>query len=857
MPFDSRLTNNTGSGLGSDNAADLSFLLRKIPLAASRRIPTNGAGIIIDAKPAQLDSRQVQSKVTNMTNGQSRTSPIFALVGAILMPLVVDPAAAKEPGAYLSRQTASQSMPGFREDILPILERKCITCHACYDAPCQLVMSSPEGLKRGANKKGVYDPERLSPALPTRLFVDGQHASDWRKLGFFSVLRGPNDGRESSTSLLINMLRLGRQNRLAPNKKIPTKIELGLHRKNACPRPTEFTSYAALRPHQGMPMATTGLTDREFALMESWVAGGAPIDQRHPQQSKAEQEMVVAWETLLNQTDARSALVARYLFEHLFLAHLYFDTAGKPNFFTVLRSRTPSGQPIQPIAARRPNDDPQGRFYYRLRILDQTIVQKTHITYYAGPEKLERIKTLFFSGDWPVKAPPSYGQSESANPFITFKAIPPKARYQFLLDDAEYFVRSFIRGPVCRGQAATDVIRDQFWVVFQKPSSDPFILHPEYRASVIPLLGLPGQNENLWQAGPSWLRYRDDRQTYLGLRQAEYRKEQPLGPSLSDIWNGDGHYPGAMLTVFRHFDNASVKRGFIGNYPKTVWVMDYAILERSYYGLVVNFDVFGDVAHQLQTRLYFDLIRRESELNYLRFLPPASREPIRLSWYRGLASIRMALTYFGVDSTTPTQVVYHSSNVQRNFADQVMDGLKRLGGTQDPINRCNDNNCGAPPPQHEHRTETLEALRRLAARPLKKAPFISFFPDLTLIVVKSSGPKDEVYSVVRNRAHADVAFILGEELRLEPEKDTLTITPGIAGSYPNFMFRVDAAKIGDFAGELLSARDQREFDDFVGKWGIRRTHPDFWVVLDEIHEHSKRTDPIQAGVLDINRYKNL
>ncbi len=792
-----------------------------------------------------------------MTSGQSGMSRFSVISVASLMLVVVQPIAAQQPPTNLSRPASTQTTPRFSTDIRPILERKCITCHACYDAPCQLIMSSPEGLTRGANKNGVYDPQRLSPAKPTRLFVDGQHTSDWRKLDFFSVLNGSTGEGGSSTSLLMKMLRLGRQNRLAPNKKIPPQIELGLHRQNACPLPSEFTSYAALRPHQGMPLGTTGLTDHEFTLIESWVAGGAPVDERYLKLSKAEQEMIAAWETLLNKSDARSVLVARYLFEHLFLAHLHFDTTDQRNFFVLLRSRTPPGEEVQPVATPRPNDDPEGRFYYRLRTLDQTIVQKTHITYDAGPEKLERIKTLFLSGDWSVDTPPSYGRSESANPFRTFRAIPAKARYQFLLDDAEFFVRSFIRGPVCRGQAATDVIRDHFWVLFQKPSSDPFMSDPEYRASVTPLLGLPGQDENLWQAGPAWLRYRDDRQTYLGRRQVEYKEAQPLGPSLTDIWNGDGNYPGALLTVFRHFDNASVKRGFVGNYPKTVWVMDYAIIERSYYGLVVNFDVFGDVAHQLQTRLYFDLIRRESELNYLRFLPPDQREPIRLSWYRGLASIRMELTYFGVDTTTPTQVVYGSSNLQQEFADQVMHRLKNLGGTRDPINRCKDDHCSASTPQSQHRTEIQETLRRLVGKPLREAPYISFFPDLALILIKSNDGENQVYSVVRNRAHADVAFILGEDLRLEPQKDTLTIIPGIAGSYPNFMFRVESGRLGDFASELLSSQSQEKFDAFVGRWGVRRTHPDFWEVLHDMLEYSKRTDPVQAGVLDINRYKNL
>nr|WP_286306074.1 fatty acid cis/trans isomerase [Methylophaga marina] len=76
---------------------------------------------------------------------------------------------------------------------------------------------------------------------------------------------------------------------------------------------------------------------------------------------------------------------------------------------------------------------------------------------------------------------PGYDYEARANPFVTFSAIPAKARYQFLLDHAEYFTRTFIRGPVCRGQIATDVIRDQFWVMYQDPANDLFITDPKYR----------------------------------------------------------------------------------------------------------------------------------------------------------------------------------------------------------------------------------------------------------------------------------------------------------------------------------------------------------------------------------------
>lgn len=750
-----------------------------------------------------------------------------------------------------------QEAPQFTRDIAPILERKCVACHACYDAPCQLVMTAPEGLKRGANKHGVYDAERLSPAKPTRLFIDAQSITDWRELGFVSVLERARQGEQSATSLLLDMVRLGHANRFEPNKKVPSHIELGLRRRNSCPVPAEFTSYAALRPGQGMPLATTGLSDREFALIEAWAEGGAPVERQESMLDGLEREMIEAWETFLNQPGNRIALLARYLYEHLFLAHLYFDPAGKGHFFVLERSHTAPGEEIVPLTVRRPNDDPDGRFYYRLRLLEGSIVQKTHITYFAGAEKLRRIKSLFLSQDWSLGTPPDYGSASAANPFETFRAIPPMARYQFLLDDAEFFVRSFIRGPVCRGQAATDVIRDHFWVLFQTPTSDPFLTRPEFREATALLLGLPGENDNLWQAGPAWLKYRANRDAYLSKRRAEYQRTQPQGPSVSDIWDGDGHYAGAILTVFRHFDNASVTHGFIGNYPKTIWIMDYAILERAYYGLVVNFDAFGNVAHQLQTRLYFDLIRRESELNYLRFLPPGRREAIRLSWYRGLASIRLELTYVNVDAITPTQIPYGSGQPENEFADNVLDHLKKLGGTFDPINRCQTRSCTASSGPISNQTKIQKTLRRLVERPLSAAPYIEHLPEIAFLTVDLGGGQNLLYSIIRNRAHTDVAFILGEGLRLEPQKDTLTIAPGVLGSYPNFMFRSKFEDLESFTTELLTSRSAEQFDKFVEKWGVRRTHPEFWQVLHGVTDYVKRTNPVQAGILDINRYRNL
>ena len=68
----------------------------------------------------------------------------------------------------------------FYDDVQPILERRCDVCHSCYDAPCQLQLTSFEGLERGGSKKLVYDNARLKRAEPTRLFIDADSLDEWR-----------------------------------------------------------------------------------------------------------------------------------------------------------------------------------------------------------------------------------------------------------------------------------------------------------------------------------------------------------------------------------------------------------------------------------------------------------------------------------------------------------------------------------------------------------------------------------------------------------------------------------------------------------------------------------------------------
>ena len=735
----------------------------------------------------------------------------------------------------------------YTRDVQPIFTEKCVACHACYDSACQLNLGSAEGVARGATKMPVYDGERSQAAPTTRLFSDAFGKQAWQQKGFYSVL----DAQGSQAALMARMLELGHNAPLEPNAKLPDEIMLGLNRQNLCAMPGEFNAYAGAHPKEGMPLAVTGLTDQQYRTLQRWLASGAPIDEQGLAPSAREALQVQQWENLFNQPGARESLVARWLYEHLFLAHIYFENGEPGHFFQWVRSRTPSGQPIDLIATRRPNDDPGTNVYYRLWPVQGVIVHKTHITYPFSAAKMARIKALFYAGDWQVNALPGYGPGRRANPFETFEAIPAKARYQFMLDNAEYFVRTFIRGPVCRGQIATDVIRDNFWALFQDPDHDLYITDARYRGQATPLLAMPGQNDDVGSVLGLWLAYRDKRNQYEALRRDSYADVPP--PSWSTLWAGNDN---ALLSIFRHFDSASVTKGLIGEVPQTMWLFDYPLLERTYYQLAVNFDVFGNVSHQAQTRLYFDLIRNGAEQNFLRLMPADTRDDFMDDWYQNSGKLKLWLDYEAIDDDKPSGLHLDEKDPKRDFAKQLLTRYGYLNASPDPINRCTSAYCsrdGIEPALQA----AEQALSRLTSRPAAGLKVIDQLPEASLLRIETANGKREFYSMLRNRAHSNVAFLLGEAYRYQPGLDTVTIYPGVLSSYPNFIFNIPAQEVPEFVAAMENARDAKRFEKIVDRWGVRRSHPLFWQYFHDASRYIRETTPVEEGVLDMNRYENL
>ncbi len=748
----------------------------------------------------------------------------------------------------------------YEKRIKPILERRCVVCHGCYDAPCQLKLSSPEGILRGADKRKVYDGARILPMQPTRLFIDAKSTEEWRSKGFTPVLNEtPSDNVEENLqqSLLYRMLRL---KQLHPQPRVgllPESFDIGLDRAQKCPAPDEFDRFARNHPSWGMPYAMPNLEDEEYASLVIWLAQGSPMPAAagvSPQAAASVRE----WEQFLNGDSLKQRLMARYVYEHLFLAHVHLHGTPAREFYRLVRSRTPSGEAVDEVATLRPYEDPGARFYYRLLRYHPSIVAKDHVVYELSAQRLQRYRELFLAPDYTVTQLPGYDDQTASNPFKTFEPIPPASRYRFLLDDARFFIEGFIKGPVCRGQVALNVIEDQFWVMFFNPERQLIGTNPDFLAAMSDYLQLPVERGDTLNIFSIWTDYWERQRRYMSAREASFKQihARDLEDALDYIWDGEGRNPNAALTVFRHFDSASVSYGLLGDYPETAWIIDYPLLERIHYLLVAGFNVYGNVGHQLNTRLYMDFLRMEGENHFLVFLPTRQRKAIRDSWYQGARSMVQEAFNAPSDWLQVESVIgFTSDDPQRELYHHLEKRLAMLARLEFDLDRCGEQSCLLRRARSPAEARADRAMQRIAAI---HGEHLDIFPEVSFVRVKAASG-DLAYSLIHNKAYKNVTSMLAEAKQRDPEDkqlDTLTVLKWLEGSYPNFFFEVDLARMEDFVARYAAIRHRRDYEAFVALYGVRRTNQRFWQVADWFHQQYAREQPILSGVYDLYRYRN-
>jgi len=729
-------------------------------------------------------------------------------------------------------------------EVKPILEQRCIVCHACYDAPCQLKLSSIEGIERGASPTLVYKQSRLKSIQPTRLFEDAQTVAQWRALGFHPVLNEYADTPEANreAGVMHRILTQKDEHPLPEGRVLPDSFDLDLNRKQFCAKPETIDEYAREHPLWGMPYALPGLEMARQATLLQWLEQGAVYTARAPLPA-AFQDEVRNWEGFLNVASLKAQLAGRYIYEHLFLAHLYFTDLDNRRFFRLVRSETPPGEPVQIIATRRPYNDPGvERVYYRLVEELGTIVTKTHMPYALNSARMDRWRELFLEADFEVTERPSYADELASNPFKTFKEIPSASRYKFLLDEAQYTIGSFIKGPVCRGQVALNVINDRFWVFFVDPEDPNTALIVNFYAELQESIELPAANQSVYRPLALWRRYSKQQKALIASLD-DYLTENnaSIGDiTLNAIWDGDGVNDNAALTVFRHFDSATVEKGLIGKPPKTAWVIDYALLEKIHYLLVAGYDVFDNLGHQVVTRAYMDFLRMEGEVNFLWLLPPDVRDRERAYWYRD--ADEKVMEYMTVPRFESELVpgIDYQTNDEKNELFQLL--AQRLG----------------PVLSQRYDLEAIrdEAIRNILA-PIEDlvGQAATLMPQTALVEIL--GQSDKTYvTLLRNDAHLNLTSLFGEKKSRKPDEDTLSVIPGFLGSYPNAFFVVSQVELDRFVEMISSLRTEADYSLLLDNYGVRRTNPGFWNQSDVFHAAYRDDAPVEHGLFDFNRFEN-
>jgi hypothetical protein len=460
--------------------------------------------------------------------------------------------------------------------------------------------------------------------------------------------------------------------------------------------------------------------------------------------------------------------------------------------------------------------------------------------YQLTPARRDHWTKWFIEPSYSVTKLPSYDPKTASNPFVTSHPIPIWSRHHFLIDEAQFSVMNFIKGPVCRGNVALNVIQDRFWVFFTAPDAAASEQFSQFLSQQDAHLQLPAAAQSGLLSIARWRGYAKAQSAYLQAKGDFIRKNLPRleQEQLKTYWDGNGANANAALTVFRHHDSATVVQGLVGEPPQTAWLIDYPIFERIHYLLVAGFDVYGTVSHQAMTRLYMDFLRMESEMNVLAFLPQAQRKAEVDNGYRGAhKEVRGYLDAYFERQVLPPLYSYKSDTPKAELFAALKTRMDNV------LNRHYDLSQSGLSARSIAELQKLNQVRGVAA---------SIVPQVIIIKVENHG----LLTLLSNSAYTNISSMFGEEGRRLVAEDSLTIANGVIGAYPNEFMRLKEADVSEFVKLVGLLRDEEDYSRLLDRFGVRRTDPTFWEISDQVHADYRKSEPIAFGVLDYSRYDN-
>lgn len=754
-----------------------------------------------------------------------------------------------EPGYVRGGAFASQTLENddFFGKIQPIFERRCVVCHSCFEAPCQLKLTSPQLLMRGATQHITTG--HLTASLRTDLLFT---LAEQRKGGFYSVI----PEKPGQDSLMGALLKEGNdRNGLPPEEYVPPE-------KRQCVASTvKWNELNSLEKKKlGMPYYMAPIEEQEYKDLTAWIDKGAPLPSEKELDVLAQPKspkVIQHWEDFMNAPAWKARWTSRYLYEHLFTAHLYFEESPG-EFYEIVRSKTAAPEKIEEIAAERPYTMPSewvNDFSYRLRKVQQTIVQKQHFVYKISKNTISELQKLFWEPKWnssPEAKPFSF---EDRNPFIAFEHIPANSRYRWMLKNAKMLLDMDMRSDNCHGEGATGPLHESFLVLFLKPESDVTVQIPDFFKYANPYLGMTNVSFSnvLLQA-----EYKSNQVAYSKIKQHYQQHLFPKGLAFEDIWNGEQGTQMPLFTITHHEKTASVHDGAFGPQQRVSLLFDYATFERLYYNCVALTTLFDKITDKMGTVWYLRDVGREVEEQMLSFIPEDLRETVRAEWIQGEGTrnryddSRFALPFnenllarkdLSVDPKRPFESMMDYMLLKSGrFTQQI------VGNNHYPISKGSNE-------YYKFKALSEYMSQEIVAGEGHRA---QHFPNISYIAVE--GPSGvHYYTVVANRYYDYVNYIPyraapADKLGRHAAKDYLTIFQDIQINYPGKIYVVKEAEVESFMNKMKSVSSREKYVKFDKTYGLQKMSPQFWQTIDAIQSHFIQLDPINNGILDLGEY---
>lgn len=742
----------------------------------------------------------------------------------------------------------------YSQKIQPILDRRCTVCHSCFEAPCQLKLTSPEMLIRGATKHQASGGSlSAAPRVDMMTTLEKQRAG-----GFFPIIDKAGD------SILLNAVMEGHdKTNLPPEKYIAPEKRMCVSSSQ------EFRALdPAMKKALGMPYYMAPISQEEYEIIASWAANGSLVPSQSMIQAKAiprVPKVIQHWEEFFNTNTWKAKWTSRYLYEHLFTAHLYFDESPG-EFYELVRSSTAAPDQIVEIATKRPFEmDSQyaQSFYYRLRKVQSTIVHKQHFVYRLNPRIEEELKGLFWNSKWnrtPQEKP--FGFTDR-NPFIAFEHIPANARYRWMLKNAKMLLDMDMRSDNCHGEGASGPLHDSFLAIFVKPESDVSVRYKDYFLEANSHLDMTNVsfsnillNMNKTVNGFS---FKANQERYSKVKQRYQKALLPNGFVFEDIWDGEQGTQMPMFTINRHEKTVSVHNGAWGPQQRISLLFDYSIFERLYYNCVALSTLHDMLFDKLGTVMYLRDVGREAEEQLLSFIPESYRENIRAEWIQGRGAqnryddSRFALKFnqellkredFKIDANDPfISMMDYMLLKSGRFTKQI------IGDNHYPISQ-------GSPEYMKLKALSTEMSKKNASGQGSSA---YYFPNVSYLIVKAQDSSVRYYTIVANRFYNYVNYLPLEskpkdKLGRNPSRDWMTIYPDINVNYPGKIYRVDENKVDQFILDMKSVSGRQAYGAFDKVYGLQKLSPEFWGVIDALQTHFIQSDNINNGSIELGEY---